>query len=163
MLLTSAKIRELIRVNFDEGKGFWEDKLSKTNNLRDKSFYSPPAKELEADFIEAKALIAKRFGVSASQASYLATTEDIYDCDNMARRLRAELSDIHYYRYRKGLHACPWEYGCLQVTDKSTIDGQILLHDFCMIFAQEGIFFADLMRDDVWPIEDFKPNIIGIS
>lgn len=171
-IITSTSIREQIKQHLDANKGWLDHKLYKTMAIKDTSFYTPSPAVLRQDYINAKQWIADEFKINPQDVKRLATNpETIWDCDNMARELRQVLNRSHFKKYRKKEHNIPhnipYEYATLQVTDISKINfGPIakeIVHDFVMIFTTEGIYFACLMMDKVWSIDESKPNIISIG
>ncbi|MFA5584179.1 MAG: hypothetical protein WDA09_08185 [Bacteriovoracaceae bacterium] len=166
MILTSDQIRERIKEEFDSGKYFWEEKLHKTNAIKDKAFFVPDAEEFKKDFETVKEIVAQEYKIDIHRVHELLTHESIYDCDNMARKLRTSLHDLHYKRYRAKWHSISHEYACFQVTEirPAMLINQLIAHDFCMIFTAQGIYFGDLSVSErqVWSLKTFRPHIIGI-
>lgn len=162
-LISSDQIREQIKQAFDSDKSWFDEKLYKTKAIKDTFFYYPAYDDLFNDIILVKAKIAKEFQISPQEVKNLATDAGIYDCDNMARKLRVTLNDIHYERYRHGKHTINNEYPVWQITEERPVKDYILRHDYCIIFTKQGIRFADLMYDKYWSISEFKPVIVGIS
>ena len=114
-----------------------------------------------------KKSVAQYFNIQQDNIKLLASNPDtIWDCDNMARELRHGLNRLHYKRLLDKRHKIPFEYAAFQVTDvrKSVFNlKEEVLHDFVMVFTEQGICFGDLMTDRVWNIKDFKPNLIDIG
>ena len=166
MKITSDEIRELIKTHLDADRGYFSEKLYKTKAIKDSSFYAPSPVDLKHDFEEAKIWIARDFAIAVEDVKSLATNPfTIWDCDNMARDLRTKLNKLHFRRYLQKKHNIDVEYAAFQVTDqRAYVFSQYpVIHDFIMIFTENGIYFADLMQDKVWSIDDFKPAIISIG
>jgi len=166
-MITSDEIRQMIRIEFDGGKGPFTKKLYQSEALKDRAFYTPSPAELQADYIEARLRTSIDFKVPSNEVNLLSSNpKTIWDCDNMARELRHGLNKLHYQRYRDGLHNIGLEYAAFQITDKSMSTfgmSQIIIHDYVMVFCTIGIYFADYVKDKVWSIRDFKPTIISIG
>lgn len=174
MIISSDEIRKQIRYNFDQDKGFFSTKLYKTRAIKDKMFYGPSFTDLKADYKQAKVKTLNDFNNVVNDIRKLATNpRTIFDCDNMARKLRQTLHDIRYNQYlleinNKDASFVPYEYAALQITIKKDVFSLnnkpvIIIHDLVVIFTEQGIAFADFMQDRVWLIDEEKPNIIGIG
>lgn len=163
MILSSDEIRSKIKNVFDKKKSIFDEKLYKTKAIKDKTFFCPNPSDLIKDFGVIKAQIAQEFGIRENEVKYLNKYGEIFDCDNMAELLKCKLNVLHYQRLRDGEHNEQYQYAVLQVTELKKEALGTLVHDFCMVFTNKGIYFADLMRDTVWPIDDYKPNLIGIG
>jgi len=167
-IITSDEIRQTIKTQFKSDRGFFSKKLYESESIKDKSFYTPSPAALQADYKQVVAIVAADFGISPTQVKNLATNpETIWDCDDMAREFRQGYIKLHFKRYLGLEHKINVEPAAFQVTEKSIKNfGQLsfeVIHDFVMIFTTNGIYFADMMKDKVWSINDFKPAIISIG
>jgi hypothetical protein len=168
MIRTSDEIRERIKNAFDKDKGIFQSKLWKTSAIKDKKFFCPKFNQLKEDYQEARIKTLSDFNIKNTDIKSLASNpETIFDCDNMARKLRQTLQDIHYARFLNGLHNIPFEYCAFQITEERhafiPMSSNLIFHDFVMVFCDEDICFADFMRDDAWRINTNKPTIVSIG
>lgn len=156
MIITSDKIRALLKTNFDQKKMFLQKKLYKTDGLKDKKFYAPSLIDFRYDYKKAREEIADDLNVSLDCLIKIGSGDDgIWDCDNYSLALSAKLKTIHHRRYLNKEHDLKYEYAIFTC--------EVLGHSFNIVFVEQGIYFADLMVDYIWSIKENKPMLIKFA